>query len=331
MQQNNSFLDSILCDNGSFIIYGAGVFGKRVFQALRDKHKNVICFFVSSKNASTPDRIEDVPVYSLDEQFEASLENTIVLVAMREELHSEIKESIKNSWLSDSDAKIHFLSETQVCELFRNCNPIDCSNIFNKITPISNSWGFDRGTPIDRYFIEGFLQRESEKYQNAELTYEVGEDVYSKRFFPNSKHEVLDLSMGMDLTVESSIPANRYDVFICTQTFHQIYDVKKAIQGSWNLLKNGGVMLATVCGTIVKQARTDEYEHFWGFTESSITRLMQEAYGDNVTVTPYGNAMVATAFIQGLAAEELDPELLNKLDDDYTICLSIVAKKVCDS
>ena len=310
-------------------IYGAGVYGRRVYDALQKMNRTICGFIVSSKNTSTPKTIEGIPVFSLEEFAREKADNAMVLVATNESLHQEIKTAIDDAKLSVPKENIYFLDEAEVCELHRNSNPANLEDVLKKTNPISVEWGYDRGTPIDRYFIEGFLQTESKKYQNAELTFEVGEDIYSKRFFPNAKHEILDFSKGMDLTKDGSIPANRYDMFICTQTFHQIYDVKKAIQGSWDLLKDGGVMLATVCGTVTKQARNDEYKHFWGFTESSITRLMQEVYGNNVTVTPYGNAMVATAFIQGLAAEELDPKLLNVLDDYYTICLSIVAKKVC--
>ena len=30
---------------------------------------------------------------------------------------------------------------------------------FRRLTPISRSWGFDRGLPIDRYYLEHFLER----------------------------------------------------------------------------------------------------------------------------------------------------------------------------
>ncbi len=319
-------VDEILKNNKEFLIYGAGVYGRRVADSLGIKGYNVVGFVVSKKNEPTPEAIDGCTVYAYDHIPDELSDNAFVFVAVNETLHNEIR-SVLNEWIIPKE-RVYFLKESEVCSLYRNSHPVDAERIFHTADPVSKFWGFDRGTPIDRYFIEGFLERESEKYQDVHLTLEVGEDTYSRRFFPDAEHEILDYAAGMDLTKEGTIPDEKYDMFICTQTFHQIYEIRKAIKGSWNLLKNGGVMLATVCGTIVKQAKCDEYDHFWGFTVSSITRLMKEVYGDNVTVTPFGNAMVATAFIQGMAIEDLDPELIDQVDDYYTICISIVAKKV---
>ena len=45
---------------------------------------------------------------------------------------------------------------------------------FNRVTPISSNFGFDRGTPIDRYYIERFLHRHTSDIQGRAL--EVGDD-----------------------------------------------------------------------------------------------------------------------------------------------------------
>ncbi len=311
------------------LIYGAGAFGRRVYDSLKKSQKRIIGFVVSQKNERVPDEIDGIVVFSFEGITENLLKDTLVVVATSEKYHKEIKDLFSGSNLNISSERVRFLSKTEVCGLYRNAFPVAPETFLMKTNPVSDEWGFDRGTPVDRYFIEDFLQKESLNLQNSTLTIEVGDDEYSRRFFPRAKHEILNYAEGMDLTKEGTIPENRYDVFICTQTFHQIYDVKKAIQGSWNLLKDGGVMLATVCGTIVKQARNEEYSHYWGFTPLAIERLMKEVYGENIIIEAFGNAMVATAFIQGLAVEELDMDLVNRVDDDFTICISIVAKKVC--
>jgi hypothetical protein len=46
-----------------------------------------------------------------------------------------------------------------------------------------------------------------------------------------------------------------------------------------------------------------------------------------VTVTSYGNVLAATAFLQGLAAEELHPEELDYRDPDYEVLISVRAVK----
>ena len=54
---------------------------------------------------------------------------------------------------------------------------------FNDLTrnrPVSTSFGCDRGTPIDRYYIEKFLAAQADLIRGRVL--EVGEDTYSRRF-----------------------------------------------------------------------------------------------------------------------------------------------------
>ena len=86
-------------------------------------------------------------------------------------------------------------------------------------------------------------------------------------------------------------------------------------------------MLATVCGNISKLARNDEYEHYWGFTNLSIGLLIQEMFGNDIEVESYGNVAIANAFIQGIPVEEMDSSLFDMKDEDFTICISVVATK----
>jgi hypothetical protein len=49
-----------------------------------------------------------------------------------------------------------------------------------RLTPVSNVFGYDRGSPIDRYYIESFLSQHSDSIQGRVL--EVGDDSYSRKF-----------------------------------------------------------------------------------------------------------------------------------------------------
>ena len=135
----------------------------------------------------------------------------------------------------------------------------------------------------------------------------------------------------MDLTKPETLPANQYDVFICTQVFNFIYDVKAAIRGAFQLLKPGGTMLATVMGPIAQISRNDmrRWGDYWRFTDLSIKMLVAEAFGEsNVEVFPFGNALVATAWVQGLALEDLaDKSVLAPVDPVYAINIGVIAKK----
>src|SRR5829696_76019 len=58
--------------------------------------------------------------------------------------------------------------------------PTKRSRVFSRLTPVSDRWGFDRGLPIDRYYIEAFLGARAHDIRGAVL--EVGDRAYTSRF-----------------------------------------------------------------------------------------------------------------------------------------------------
>ena len=46
--------------------------------------------------------------------------------------------------------------------------------------PVSRAWGYDRGTPVDRYYIEKFLEQHSIDVQGCVL--EIGDNFYTLRY-----------------------------------------------------------------------------------------------------------------------------------------------------
>jgi len=202
--------------------------------------------------------------------------------------------------------------------------------------PISNVFGFDRGTPIDRYYIESFLEKNRESICGNVL--EIAESTYSKRFGENVKsYEILNYDDSNkkatiigDLTIPRTLPNERIDCFICTQTFNFIFDVKKAIEGSYKLLKPGGCLLGTVSGiSQISRYDMDRWGDYWRFTNLSISQLLIDVFGkDNVEITTYGNVLAATSFLEGLSVEDL-PEfyLLEEKDPNFQLIIGFKAIK----
>ena len=54
------------------------------------------------------------------------------------------------------------------------------------LEPVSRSFGFDRGTPVDRRYIEQFLARHAAAIRGDVL--EVGDDGYTRRFGGAAAH-----------------------------------------------------------------------------------------------------------------------------------------------
>lgn len=202
--------------------------------------------------------------------------------------------------------------------------------------PISRKLGFDRECPIDRYYINSFLKQNQSLITGSVL--EIAESTYSKQFGHDiSSYEVLHYddsnkkaTIVGDLTKPETLPRERIDCFICTQTLNFIFDVPKAIEGSYKVLKQGGTLLCTVSGiSQISRYDMDRWGDYWRFTDLSIRKLMESVFGEgNVEIVTFGNALAATAFLQGLAIDDLpDTSLLDKKDLDYQITIGIKATK----
>ena len=204
-----------------------------------------------------------------------------------------------------------------------------------KIEPISRVFGFDRGTPIDRVYIEHFLNINKQYIQG--VVCEIADNSYSKKYGSNVKaYEILHYTNDNprativgDLTDISTLPQNRVDCFILTQTLNFIYDFKSAIKGVHYMLKKDGVVLATVSGiSQISRYDMDRWGDYWRFTNLSAKRIFEEAFGKgNVDIKTYGNVLTAISFLHGISAEELTREELFFTDEDYQILIGIKAVK----
>jgi len=208
-------------------------------------------------------------------------------------------------------------------------------NDLHRTWPISKTFGLDRGTPIDRYYIDAFLSRNSKLVAGRVL--EVAESFYSKKYGENvESFEVLHATAANanttiigDLTDASTLPAEMIDCFICTQTFNFIFDVEKAVRGAHHILKPGGVILATVAGLCqISRYDMDRWGDYWRFTTASVQRVFEQVFGGDVDVKSYGNVLAACALLQGVAVEDIpNPALLDDNDPDYQITITVVARK----
>jgi SAM-dependent methyltransferase len=209
------------------------------------------------------------------------------------------------------------------------------SFMLRRVTPVSRDWGFDRGLPVDRYYIEDFLIRHSQDVRGRVL--EIEDDSYTRRFGGDrvTVSDVLHVEEGNpratvvgDLTCADHIPPDTFDCIILTQTLHLIYDTRAALRTLHRILKPGGVLLATFPG--ITRISHDEWagSWFWGFTTASSRRLFEEVFpAPDVKVEARGNVLAAISFLHGLAAEEMSEEELNYSDPDYEVLITVRAAK----
>jgi SAM-dependent methyltransferase len=132
-----------------------------------------------------------------------------------------------------------------------------------------------------------------------------------------------------DLTSAGEISTNIYDCIILTQTLQFIFDVRAALRTLHRILKPGGVLLATFPGlSPISRYDMEQWGHFWAFTSLSAQRLFEEVFPpDYVQIKPYGNVLAATAFLYGIAAQELRRGELEYFDRDYETLIGVRATK----
>jgi SAM-dependent methyltransferase len=185
---------------------------------------------------------------------------------------------------------------------------------FRSLQPITHSFGFEGGTCIDRYYIEGFLSQHAEDIRGHVL--EIGDDAYTKHLGVDkvTRSDVLNFTADnpkatiiADLTNADHLPSDTFDCIICIQTLQYIYEVKAAVLTMHRLLKTGGVLLATF-PSIAHISRYDleHWGEYWRFTSMAAKRLFGEAFSPaSIEVFPYGNVLTAMAFLHGVPAEKV--------------------------
>ena len=202
-----------------------------------------------------------------------------------------------------------------------------------RTTPLHPAYGYHRGTPIDRHYIERFLSEEQHSIRGEAL--EISEDRYltrlgGTRLVSATTFHLEGEGPGRlvgDLTKPEDLPASRFDCFVCTQTLNVIYDVRGAIQGCQRLLKPGGTLLLAVAGTThLSRYDADRWGDHWRFTEQSVAKLLSPHFSD-VRVRSYGNVLAATAMLHGIVREELTTAELDLHDPDYPVTVCAVAQR----
>jgi SAM-dependent methyltransferase len=197
--------------------------------------------------------------------------------------------------------------------------------------PLSYSFGFDRGTPIDRYYIELFLEKQRKSITGVCL--EVTDEVYIRKYGRKvTKADILDIDQSNqkatiidDLRSLAKVKDNTYDCVLLTHVLGMVDDIEAAVKQAYRVLKPGGVLLAThsCLGPM------------WG-KDAGCWRLLPKGakylfgkYFDNdqVMVEPLGNVLSGQAFWVGMSLEDLTEKELSNNDDSFPVILGIKAIK----
>lgn len=207
--------------------------------------------------------------------------------------------------------------------------------ILHRLNPISRRFGADRGRPIDRYYIERFLEVNAPHISGRVL--EIGDAAYTRQFGGDRvlRSDVLHVEEGNpeatfvgDLASADHIPSDAFDCVILTQTLQFIYDVPAGIATIHRILKPGGVLLSTFPGITHTGDPHWCSTWCWSFTTVSAERLFREKFDErHVAIESFGNVLVAAAFLYGLADRELSRRELDYHDPFYPVVITVRAVK----
>jgi SAM-dependent methyltransferase len=204
-----------------------------------------------------------------------------------------------------------------------------------RVTPISRGFGWNRGEPIDRFYVESFLRAYAADIKGRVL--EVGDATYTRAFGGGkvTRSDVLHAVEGNpaativgDLESGRNLPQGAFDCIILTQTVHCLYDARAAVENARRALAPGGVLLATLPGiSQVSRYDMDRWGDYWRFTSTSAHRLFADAFGgeDRVQIETFGNVLAAVGLLHGLDRRELKELELAHVDPDYEVTIGVRA------
>lgn len=195
---------------------------------------------------------------------------------------------------------------------------------------VSTEFGYDRGKPLDRHYVEDFLARHAQLIHGHVL--EIGDTAYTVQFGGDRvvSAEAFHRFAGQpgvtyvgDISGVHNLPDNTFDCMVLTQTLHLIFDMPAAIATIWKALKPGGSVLVTVPWISSIDKGEWNATWYWAISPAGLRKLLETRFSaSDIAVNAYGNVLAASAFLYGFAEHEVHPQ---DLDVDDPLCPVIVA------
>ncbi|MCW1382704.1 class I SAM-dependent methyltransferase [Novosphingobium sp. KCTC 2891] len=205
----------------------------------------------------------------------------------------------------------------------------------DRTTPIGEVFGPDRGKPIDRLYIERFLDAHRGFIRGRVL--EVGDSSYTRAFGGSAvtRADVLHVSgdnpiatIVGDIADPATLPEGAFDCIVLTQTLHLIFDMPAAVRNVVRALAPGGTLLLTVPGVSAVDPWEWRDNWYWSLTPPALERLLRAEFAaDDIDLTAFGNVHAAIAFLAGASVEDVDPAKLAVVDRHFPVVVAARATK----
>jgi SAM-dependent methyltransferase len=199
-----------------------------------------------------------------------------------------------------------------------------------RTTPFSSTFGFERGTPIDRHYLHRFLDAHRDAITGNVL--EVQTDSYTKRFGHHVRRaDTFDIVPSADVTYvcdfsrcEGSIPDRAYDCLLLPNTLPHFRELEPALSNAIRVVRPGGAILASAAGLL---PLTGDVPDYWRLSPDGWRERLSAAWpGATLEIVGHGNCLAAIAAQLGLALEELTQAELDAYDVRYPVLTTIVCR-----
>ncbi len=198
-----------------------------------------------------------------------------------------------------------------------------------RIAPICNSFGFTRGTPIDRYYLDRFIGEI--RFQVTGKVLEVGGVVQNRELYQFDRvteYQTLDIAARSGVTLVGDvhdaaiIEPESLDAVVLFNVLEHCHNPWMVVQNIYHWLKMEGKCFCMVPNA---QRLHNFPQDYWRPLPDGIRQLFQNFSQQNLSV--YGNPLTVVASFLGIAAEELSPQELDDFHPDYPVATCAIAMK----
>lgn len=200
-----------------------------------------------------------------------------------------------------------------------------------RTTPFSSTYGFERGTPVDRYYLHRFFDAHRALITGDVL--EVQTNSYTRRFGHDlgrvASFDIVPLfepTYLCDLAhSEAILPSAAFDCVLLPNTLQHLRELDACLANILRVVRPGGAILASAAGLL---PLTGDVPDLWRFSPDGWReKLTQAWHGTDLEVVGHGNCLSAVASQFGLALEELTDTELNVDDPRYPVLTTIRCRR----
>jgi SAM-dependent methyltransferase len=208
--------------------------------------------------------------------------------------------------------------------------PIPRWGNLRRVEPFSANFGFERGTPVDRFYLQRFLEANRAAITGRVLEVQVPSYTRTYGHGVETSHTVdinpiFNATYTCDLANAPQIPSDSYDCVLAPNTLQHVTDLVPTLHTLLRIARPGGVVLASAPVLLPLIPDGDDY---WRLSPVGWQRtLAREWAGCDISVEGHGNCLAAIAAMHGLALEELTDEELEANDPRYPVLVTIKGVK----